>query len=257
MRVIPLKSRVIKCGDDLVGLLLDSIEAAGESLDDGDIVAVADKVIAHVKGRIVDYSSIKPSEEAVKLAREAELEPGFAELVLEHSDLVIGTAYRTILTIKDGVLVANAGIDHKNAPGGHAALWPEDPNREAEEIRLEILRRTSRRVGVIVVDSRLAPLRRGTTGFALGISGFKGVRDFRGGRDLFGNRIYVTMMNVADELASAAHLYMGEAAELTPFVLIKDPPVELGDFDPELLKISPEECAYFKPLYSKLASKLR
>ncbi len=256
MRVVPLRSRVIRRGDDLVALLLESIDAAGETLEDGDIIAVADKVIAHVKGRIIDYSSIRPSEKAVKLAREAGLEPGFAELVLKHSDLVIGTSHRTILTIKKGILIANAGIDHKNAPSGHATLWPEDPDREAERIRLEILRRTGRRVGVIIVDSRLTPLRRGTTGFALGASGFRGIRDFRESTDLFGNKIHVTMMNVADELASAAHLYMGEARELTPFVLIKAPPVELGEFDPELLKISPEECAYFKPLYSKLFPKV-
>lgn len=247
MEVIPIRTHVIKEGEDLVDLLLSRVE-----LRDGDVIAIADKVIAASQGRFVDYERIKPSKEAERLAEESGLEPGFAELVLRNSDIVIGTAMRTILTLKNGILIANAGIDHKNAPKGHASLWPEDPNGEARRIKDEIERRTGRKVGVIIVDSKLSPLRMGTTGFALGLAGFRGIRDFRGKSDLYGRRIIVTTLNIADDLAAAAHLLMGEGDEAVPFVVIRGAPIELGDFDPEEVKISPELCVYFRPLYASL-----
>ncbi|MEM3739864.1 MAG: coenzyme F420-0:L-glutamate ligase [Candidatus Korarchaeum sp.] len=250
MEVIPIRTPLIREGDDVVAALISSFE-----LRDGDVVAISDKVIAASEGRFIDYENLSPSEEALKLAMESGLEPGFAELVIRSSDAIIGTSLRTILSVKDGILVANAGIDHKNAPEGKAALWPEDPNLEARRIRDEIERRTGKRVGVIIVDSRLSPLRMGTTGFALGIAGFRAIRDFRGRRDLYGKRILVTTLNVADDLASAAHLLMGEGDDLIPFVVIRGAPVELGDFDPEEVKISPELCAYFRPLYGSLSGK--
>jgi len=244
LEVIPIKSPVISKGDDIVTILLSRCK-----VEDGDIVAIADKAIAAAQGRFVRYEDIKPSEKAIELAKESGLEPGFVELVLRNADKVFGTAYRTILTLKDGILVANAGIDHKNAPKGHAALWPDDPNKEAERIRVEIEKRTGKKVGVIIVDSRLSPLRMGTTGFALGISGFRGIRDFRGKRDIYGKKILMTVMNLADALATTAHIFMGEGDDLVPFVLIRGAPVELGHFNPDELKIEPERCAYFRPLY--------
>lgn len=247
MELIPVRTPLIREGDDLVGILLSRLE-----LEDRDIIAISDKAIAASEGRFVDYESIEPSEEALRLARESGLEPGFAELVIRNADAIIGTSMRTILTVKDGILIANAGIDHKNAPDGKAALWPEDPNLEARRIREEIERRTGKRVGVIIVDSRLSPLRMGTTGLALGIAGFRGIRDFRGREDLYGKRILVTTLNVADDLASAAHLLMGEGDESVPFVVIRGAPVEMGDFDPEEVKIDPGLCAYFGPLYGRL-----
>ena len=249
MELIAIRTRKIVEGDDIVSLLLSLYDPR-----DLDIVAVADKALAASQGRFVNHD-IEPSEEAKRLAEESGLEPGFAELVIRNSDLVLGTAERTILTVKDGILVANAGIDHKNAPIGFAALWPEDPNYEARRIRDEIAKRTGRNVGVIIVDSRLSPLRMGTTGFALGIAGFRGIRDYRGKSDAYGKRILVTTLNVADDLASAAHLLMGEGDDLVPFVIIRGAPVEFGDFDPEELKISPDRCAYFRPIYGRLYEK--
>jgi len=248
LKVIPVRTERIEAGCDLVDLLLNRLSEMGVELQDGDIILVADKAISHAQGRFVDLSTIKPSNEAVRLAEESSLEPEFAEVVLREADAVIGTSLRTILTVKNGNLVANAGVDHKNAPPGCAALWPEDPNREARDLAMEVRRRTGKLVGVIIVDSRLSPLRRGTTGFALGMYGFIGIRDYRGRRDLFGRRILVTTLNVADDLAAAGHVYMGEGRELTPFVIIRGAPVEMGGFDPEDLKISPKECAYFSPI---------
>lgn len=245
--MIPVRTPLIKEGEDLVGVLLSAFR-----LEDGDVVAISDKVIAASQGRFFDYTGLEPSEEALRLARESGLEPGFAELVLKNADVVIGTSLRTVLTVKDGILIANAGIDHKNAPEGKAALWPEDPNSEARRIRDEIRKRVGKNVGVIIVDSRLSPLRMGTTGFALGIAGFRGIRDFRGRRDLYGKEILVTTLNVADDLASAAHLLMGEGDDSVPFVVIRGAPVEPGEFDPEEVKIDPELCAYFRPLYGPL-----
>lgn len=249
LELYPIKTPVIREGDDLVDIILESIDSAGLSLEDGDIIAIADKVVAISDGRVIDYREISPSPEALDLAEKYGLEPGFVELVLREADLILGGTYRALSTIKEGIFIANAGIDHKNVPEGHASLWPANPDERARELRLEIERRTGRKIGVILVDSRVTPLRRGTTGVAIGSSGIRPVVDLRGKRDLFGKSLKITFVNLIDDLASAAHLVMGETDESTPAVVIKNAPVEVGDLHKDLdEKISPDECMYMSNL---------
>ncbi len=147
MEVIPVRTGRIETGCDLVDLLLSRLSEMKIELRNGDIILIADKAISHSKGRFVNLSAIKPSNRAIKLAEKSSLEPEFVEIVLREADTVIGTSLRTVLTVKDGNLIANAGVDHKNAPPGCAALWPEDPNREARKMAFEIRRRTGKLVG--------------------------------------------------------------------------------------------------------------
>ncbi|UCF59098.1 MAG: coenzyme F420-0:L-glutamate ligase, partial [Candidatus Bathyarchaeota archaeon] len=129
---------------------------------------------------------------------------------------------RALLTLKNNVLIPNAGVDHKNAPRGYAVLWPERPNESVSKIRNEILEKTGKNVGVLIIDSRVTPLRMGTTGVAIGMAGFDPVRDCTSDKDLYGNPLLITRHALADDLASAAHLIMGEANELVPAVLVKN-----------------------------------
>jgi F420-0:gamma-glutamyl ligase len=126
-------------------------------------------------------------------------------------------------------MTPNAGIDNKNTPGDCAVLWPSDPEGFAKEFRDRIKHKTGRNVAVLIVDSGLVPLRKGTNGLALAVAGFKPIKDDMGRKDLFGKSIMITRQAVADDLASAAHLLMGEATERTPVVLIKDAPVDFDD----------------------------
>lgn len=229
MRLIAVETRVVKTGDDLVDLVLESLKAQGLQLEDNDVLALTSKVVSCSEGRIVKLSKVRPSEEAKRLAKEYSLKPEFAELILQEANRIYGGVEKAVLTFKNGVMAANAGIDNKNAPSDYAVLWPKDPAASVREVRDRIKRRTGKDVAVMIVDSGLVPLRIGTTGLALAVAGFKPIRDNRGCKDLFGKPIVITRQAVADDLASAAHLLMGEATEKTPAVLIKGAPVDFDD----------------------------
>ena len=213
---------------------------------DGDVLALASKIVSYSQNRIVALSEIKPSAKAKTCAKQFSLTPEFAELVLREAETIYGGVQRALLTMKDGALTPNAGIDNKNAPRGCVVLWPARPKKWASEFREEMKRRTGKRIGVMVVDSGLAPLRIGTCGLALAVAGFKPIRDHRGHKDLSGRRIAMTRHAVADDLASVAHLMMGEAAEKTPAVLIRGAPLESDDgaYDSRDMMMPASECLF-------------
>jgi len=229
MRLYAVETRVVKPGDNLVDVILESLRKQTLELEDDDVLALASKIVSYSQGRIAKLGDVKPSEKAKKLARKFSLEPEFAELVLREAEKVYGGVEKAVLTLKDNIITANAGIDNKNAPIGSAVLWPRDLVEWLKNFRDEINRKTGRRVAVVVVDSGLIPLRIGTVGLALAIAGFNPIREWRGKGDLYGRPIMITRHAVADDLASAAHLLIGEAAEKTPIVLIKDAPVDFDD----------------------------
>jgi len=254
MRLYALKTRIVKTGDDLVELVLESLSAQGLHLEDNDVLALTSKVVSYSEGRVVRLRDVKLSEKGRELARRYSLKPEFAELVLQEADRICGGVEKAVLTLKNGVLAANAGIDNKNTPADYAVLWPSSPEKSAKEIRDRIRGRTGKRVAVLIVDSGLVPLRIGTNGLALAVAGFKPIRDNRGDKDLFGKPIMITRQAVADDLASAAHLLMGEAAEKTPIVLIKDAPVDHDDgvYGPAEMMMPFKECIFMNTLGQQL-----
>jgi coenzyme F420-0:L-glutamate ligase len=252
MKLYAVKTKIIKIGDNLPEIVLESLKEQGLQLEDGDILALTSKVIAYAEGRIAKLSDIKPSRKAKKLAQRFSLQPEFAELILHEADKIYGGVEKAVLTLKNGVLTANAGIDNKNAPNGFVVLWPNNPQKWAKFMREEIMRRTGKKVAILIVDSGLMPLRIGTTGLALAVAGFKPVKDRRGEKDIFGKPLVITHHAIADDLASAAHLLMGEDAQKTPVVLIKDAPVELNEevYGPEDMKMPFNECIFMGVLFS-------
>jgi coenzyme F420-0:L-glutamate ligase len=229
MRLYAVKTEIIKVGDNLVDAILKSLKDQNLQLEDNDVLAITSKIIAYAEKRLVKLSGIKPSDKSKDLAHQFSLQPEFAELILREADKIYGGVQKAVLTLKNGILVANAGIDNKNAPIDYAVLWPNEVQKWAKHMREEIKRKMSMRVAVLIVDSGLVPLRKGTTGLALAVAGFKPIKDRRGDKDIYGKPLVITQHAVADDLASAAHLLMGEAAEKTPFVLIKDAPVDFDD----------------------------
>lgn len=246
MRLYAVKTSIIKTGENLVEVILESLKRQNLQLENGDVLALASKIIAYAEGRVAKLSNINPSEKAKELAKKFSLQPEFAELILKEADRIYGGVERAVLTLKNGVLTANAGIDNKNVPVGFVVLWPKNAEKWAKDIREEITDRTDKHVAVLIVDSGLVPLRLGTKGLALAVAGFKPVIDFRGEKDIFGKTLIITRHAVADDLASAAHLLMGEVAERTSVVLIKDAPVVFdgGVYGCEDMMISPEECIF-------------
>lgn len=246
MRLYAVKTRIVKTGDSIVEVILESLKEQGLQLEDGDVLALTSKIVAYAEGRVAKLSDVKPSEEAKELAKKFSLQPEFAELILQEADKIYGGVERAVLTLKNGVLTANAGIDNKNAPVGFVVLRPKNAKEWAKHIREEIIRRTDKNIAVLIVDSGLVPLRLGTNGLALAAAGFKPVMDFRGEKDIFGKPLIITRHAVADDLASATHLLMGEVTEKTPIVLIKDAPVVLdeGVYGSRDMMISPDECIF-------------
>jgi len=245
MELFGIHTRLIEPKDNLVDVILDGLRRQKISMEDRDVLVIASKAVAVVQGRLVRLSSIKPSERAKKIAEKCNLEPSFAEVVLREAENVYGGISRALLTLKNNVLIPNAGVDHKNAPRGYAVLWPEKPHESAEEIRNEIFKKTGKYVGVLIIDSRVTPLRMGTTGVAIGMAGFDPVRDCTSAKDLYGNPLLITRHALADDLASAAHLIMGEANELIPAVLVKNVSANFSEeINLDSATISAKECLF-------------
>lgn len=248
MKLHAINTKEIRAGDNVVQMALEAFGKQNLQLETSDIIVFASKIVALAQGRLIKLDEVQPSEKARKLAERFSLQPEFAELVLREADKIYGGVEKAVLTLKDSILTANAGIDNKNAPLGFAVLWPLNPWDWARKTRKDIERKTGRQVGVLIVDSGLVPLRIGTSGLALAVAGFKPVRDTRGWSDIHGRTLMITRHAIADDLASAAHLLMGEAAEKTPIVLIKDAPV---DFDKNTygsadIMMPPNECIFMK-----------
>ncbi|MEM3442732.1 MAG: coenzyme F420-0:L-glutamate ligase [Candidatus Bathyarchaeia archaeon] len=246
MRLYPIKTDIIKTQENIVEIVLEALKKRNLQLEDGDILAITSKIISYAENRLANLSEVKPSEHAQKLAKRFSLKPELAELILRESEKIYGGVPKAILTLKNGVLAANAGIDNKNAPNGHVVLWPADPKKCAKQIKEEIEQKTGKNVAVLIVDSGLTPLRKGTRGLALAVAGFKPIKDYRKDKDIYGKPIQITMQAVADNLASAAHLLMGEAAEKTPIILIREAPVDFDDgvYGSEEMMIPFNECIF-------------
>lgn len=245
----PIKTRIIKETDDLVDVLAHHMQALGLHFDNGDVLVVASKVVALVEGRVVELHAVKVKDPMAHwLAKQTGLAPEFVQLVLDEADEILGWLPHVIVTKKNGIMQANAGIDNSNAGPGRCMLLPANPGKSAWKLFHSIKKRWNKHVGVIVTDSKVHPLRKGTMGFALGVAGFKPIASDVGKSDLYGRPMRITSRAMADNLASAAQVLMGESGESIPFVLVRGADIELIEEEVDLSKdmlISPSDCLYF------------
>ena len=250
LEVLGIKTDLVKPGDDLVEALLGGMERAGLHLEDGDILVIAESAVATAEGGVVKLSEVIPSLRALELAEKYRKDPREMELIIRSSDQIMGGIPGVVLTIKDGFLYPNAGIDHSNAPPGSVVLFPEDPQRSASWIRKRMENASGKRIGVVIGDSRTHPLRLGCVGVALACDGILPVEDARGQKDLYGRPLEVTRKAVADNLVSAGEVVMGEGDEGVPAVIIRGAPVKFIENGEEMTipSIPPEECMYIGSL---------
>ena len=227
MEIYPLRSRLVKHGDSILEAIVAALRRERVNPKNGDIIAVSSKVVSLAEGRLSDLSKIHPSARAQKLARKYSMEPQFVQLVIDDADRHYSGVKGAILTVKDGDAVANAGADQKNSPNKHVIVWPRNLDASCRRLRSQLERRYGKKIGVVIVDSTVTPLRLGTIGLALASAGFKPVENLRGRPDLHGRKLRITRHAVADGLASATHLVMGEANEKIPFVLVRNSPVKV------------------------------
>ena len=250
MRLCAVRTPLVKPGDELVDLILESLRTQDLRLENDDVLALTSKIVAYSEGRLARLSEVKPSMEAKKLGKRYSLKPEFAELIIRESERIYGGVEKAVLTFKNGVMTPNAGIDNKNTPDDYAVLWPSDPERAAEKLMDRIKQKSGKNVAVLIVDSGLVPLRIGTVGLALGVAGFQPIGEHRGKKDLYGKTVVITRHALADDLASAAHLLMGESAEKNPVVLVRDVPLDFDDsvHGPAEMMMPPKECIFMNTL---------
>ncbi|MBV9014123.1 MAG: coenzyme F420-0:L-glutamate ligase [Alphaproteobacteria bacterium] len=217
---------MVQPGDDLAALTIAACEKTGIVLADGDVLVVAQKIVSKAEGRFVDVASVAPSERAIALAAETQKDPRFVEIVLSESRRIV--RHRPNLIVAEhrlGFVMANAGIDHSNVGPDdgkeRVLLLPRDPDASALALQQQLIARTKKRLAIIISDSFGRPWRRGTAGIAIGVAGLPSVIDWRGQPDLFGRKLEVTETGFADEIAAAASLVQGQAAEATPIVVVR------------------------------------
>jgi coenzyme F420-0:L-glutamate ligase/coenzyme F420-1:gamma-L-glutamate ligase len=224
IQIIPLENLpLIAEGDRLGNLLVVAAEMQGTPFVDRDIVVVTHKIVSKAEGAIVNLDSVSPSEQARQIAQKAGKDPAFVEAVLRETKEIVRVGPNSIITEnKHGGISANAGIDKSNVAGErNVVTLPKNPDKSAREIRDDIKLLTGHEVAVVISDTNGRPLRMGEINVAIGVAGIKPTRDRRGEKDLFGYVLHVKQTAVADEVASAAELVIGQANEGIPAAIVR------------------------------------
>lgn len=215
---------LIQEGDDLANLILTAFSASDLQPSDDDVVVVTSKVVSKAEGRIVDLASVTPSAKAEELAERTGKDPRLVEVILDEA-VGVSRAVPGALIVRHrlGFTSANAGVDHSNVEGDdeRVLLLPLDPDSSARRLRKRLEEDTGVRIGVVVSDTHGRPFRLGNVGVAIGVAGVPSLVDLRGERDLFGNPLRASEVPLADQIAAAAGLVSGEAAEGVPVVLVR------------------------------------
>lgn len=234
MQIKPIKTKVFRENENLLEFILKYVKKIPEK----SILVVTSKIVALSEGRTAICKN----------------EKGRTELIKKESSFAVKTKL-TWLTIKDGMVMSSAGIDESNVKG-KLVLLPKDSFHSADLIRKKLKKIFKvKKLGVLITDSRIFPLRAGIVGVALGYAGFKGIRDYRGTNDIFGRVLKMSRTDVADSLATSAVLCMGEGKEQQPLALITDAPVKFAEkVDKKELKINIKDDLYL-PLFESILNK--
>lgn len=215
----------VRPGDDLGALIDVALKDGGETLEAGDVIVVAQKIVSKAEGRYIDLADVEPGDEALEWAEKTEKDPRLVEAILRESDRVL--RWRPNLLVvehKRGWVMANAGADQSNiegAEGERVLMLPVDPDASAAKLRGQLEAAYGSPLGVIVADSVGRAWRVGTVGLALGAAGVRTVADIRGEFDRQGRELKVSIVGLGDEIAAAANLLIGEAAEGTPVAIVR------------------------------------
>ena len=243
-QVFAIPTGIIASGEPIAERVIAAAEKTCGGFEEGDILVLAETAVATAEGNVVRLAGVNPTPRAVELGEKYGIDPRTAEVVLQESDSIVGGIPGFLLCMKGGTLLPNAGVDASNAPPGCVTPLPADPDQSALSIRKTIEDRTGVRVGVIIADSRTHAMRLGCSGVAIGSAGIPSVIDDRGRSDLFGRKLEVTKRAIADNIASAAELVMGEADECTPAAIIRGIGLPIGDHHRGIDTIDATECLF-------------
>jgi coenzyme F420-0:L-glutamate ligase/coenzyme F420-1:gamma-L-glutamate ligase len=210
-------------GDNIGQLICEAAKKQGTPIEENDVIVVTHVAVAKAEGTVVNLDEVVPSPRAIEIAQKVGKDPAMVEVILRETKEIVRMGPNSLIVeTKNGIVSANAGVDRSNVEGDrNVALLPVDPDSSARDIRKEIEKQTRCKVAVIVSDTHGRPLRMGEMNIAVGIAGFKPIRDRRGEKDLFGYVLNVKQTCIADELASAAELVIGQANEGIPAAIIR------------------------------------
>ncbi len=219
LQTVPL----IQHRDDLARLIVDAVRRENVTVEEGDIFVVGQKIVSKANGLIASLDSVRASRRAARLAKKTGKDARFVELVLRGSSRVVKAAKKILLAeTRSGAICLNAGVDKSNVQGRlNYSVLPDDPASAANMLRRKLEHEFSCRLAVIVADTFSRPFRRGQTEYALGGAGIEPVLDYRGSQDLFGYRLQFKFVAIADELAAAAELVIGQGTERVPVAIVK------------------------------------
>jgi coenzyme F420-0:L-glutamate ligase/coenzyme F420-1:gamma-L-glutamate ligase len=222
---------LVKPGDNLAVMILAALKVGGLDVQNGDVLVLAQKIVSKAEDRYVTLADVEPSNRALQLARLCNKDARLVEIILGESRGVV-RARLDVLIVEHrlGFVLANAGVDASNVGDeGRVLLLPLAPDQSAATLRDAMKAFTGKDVGVVINDSWGRAWRMGTIGTAIGLASVPGVEDLRGKSDLFGRKLRSSELAVADELASAASLMMGQAGEGHPVVLVRGFPYALRE----------------------------
>ncbi len=242
LNVVPLTGiPSIQAGNDLPALLAAAISRSDHTMTANDILVVAQKVVSKAEGAMVELGSVEPGAEALKLAEQVGKDSRLIELILASSVRVVRSVPGVLITeTHHGLICANAGIDSSNAPGPDTViLLPEDPDRSAQQIREGIAARTGVSPAVVVSDTFNRPWRQGSTNVGIGTAGFVPLDDARGTPDDAGRILQATLVSIADEVAAAAQLVMGETGGV-PAAIVSGLELDAAEVGSQSLLRDPE-----------------
>src|SRR3989304_2056931 len=214
---------LIKKGDTVAELICNAAKKQNTPIQEKDVIVITHVAVSKAEGNVVNLGEVSPSEQAKEIALKVEKEPALVEVILRETKEIVRIGPNSLITeTKNGIVCANAGVDRSNVEGErNVVLLPKNPSRSAQKIRQEIKSLTGCDVAVIVSDTHGRPLRIGEINVAIGVAGIKPIRDRRGEKDLFGYVLRIKQTAVADELASAAELVIGQANEGIPAAIIR------------------------------------
>lgn len=225
IQVIPVTGLpLISPGDKLGKMIAEAAEKQGTPIQPHDVIVATHVVVSKSEGNIVNLDTVTPSQQAIDIAKQTNKDPAMVEVILQDTQEIVRIGQNSIITqTKSGVVCANSGVDRSNVSGDRNVVpLPKDPNASAARIRGEIQRQSGvGDIAVIVSDTHGRPFRMGEINIAVGYAGLKPIRDRRGEKDLFGYVLRIKMTAVADELASAAELVIGQASEGIPAAIVR------------------------------------
>jgi coenzyme F420-0:L-glutamate ligase/coenzyme F420-1:gamma-L-glutamate ligase len=248
VQIIPVQGLpLIKEGDDIAQMIGNAAEKQGTPVQDGDVIVITHVMVSKAEGNIINLDMVQPSEFAETIAKQSEKDPALVEVVLREAKSIARMGNGNIITeTKHGWFCANSGVDRSNVSGErNVALLPTDPDKSAAEVRKKIKEIIGKDVAVIISDTHGRPLRDGEINVAVGAAGFKSIRDRRGEKDLYGYTLRVKRTAIADELASAAELVIGQANEGIPTAIIRGYPYPKSEDAKATELIRPKEKELF------------